>query len=78
MLYNPLLKLELTSHSKAIAFADGLVILTRGESVVEAENCMNLEMRKILEWVQNDKHKINENKSNLCLFLTGEEGKKRR
>jgi hypothetical protein len=35
---------------KMIAFADALIILTRGESVVETENYMNLEMRKEMEW----------------------------
>jgi hypothetical protein len=59
LLYNSLLKLELTSHSVAIAFADDLIILTRGESVVEVENYMNLEMRKILEWAKNNKLKFN-------------------
>jgi hypothetical protein len=43
------LTLELTSHSIAMAFPDDLLILTRGETVVEAENYMNLEMRKIQE-----------------------------
>ena len=33
VLYNSLLNLDLTSHSKAIAFADDLMILTRGETV---------------------------------------------
>ena len=40
-----------------------LIILTRGESVVEAENNMNFEIRKILDWAQNNKLKFNENKS---------------
>jgi hypothetical protein len=48
LLYNSLLKLELRSHSIAIAFADDLILLIRGELVVEAENYMNLEMGKIL------------------------------
>jgi hypothetical protein len=48
-LYDTLLRLELTSNSKMIAFADDLIILTRGESVVEAENYTNLEMRKVME-----------------------------
>jgi len=56
------------THSKIIALADDLVILTRGESVVEAETCMNLEMRKILEWAQNNKLKFNENKSKVMLM----------
>jgi hypothetical protein len=36
LLYNSLLKLEFTSHSEVIAFADDLIILTKGESSVEA------------------------------------------
>ena len=68
MLYNSLLTLELTSRSKAIAFADDLIILTRGETVAEAENYMNLELRKIQEWAQNNKMKFNENKSKVMLM----------
>jgi len=52
VLYNSLLKLELTNHSQAIAFADDLIVLTRGDTVVEAENYMNIEM-KIMEWATN-------------------------
>jgi len=63
ILYNSLLSLELTSHSKAIAFADDLIILTRGETVAEAENYMNIELRKIEEWAQNNKLKFNNTKS---------------
>ena len=55
--------MELTSHSKAIAFADDLIILTRGETVAEAENYMNIELRKIEEWAQNNKLKFNNTKS---------------
>jgi hypothetical protein len=68
VLYNSLLQLELTSHSIALAFADDLIILTRRESVDEAENYMNLEMMKILEWAQNNKLKFNENKSKVMLM----------
>ena len=62
------MKLELTSKSKIIAFAGDLITLTRGESVIEAENYMNLEMRKILEWAQNNKLKFNGNKSKVMLM----------
>ena len=41
LLYNSLLKLGFTSLSKAIAFAADLIILTKGESIVEGENYMN-------------------------------------
>jgi hypothetical protein len=68
LLYNPLLRLELTSNSKMIAFADDLIILTRGESVAEAENFMNLEMGKAMEWAQKNKLKFNENKSKVMLM----------
>jgi hypothetical protein len=68
MCFTTLLKLELTSHSKAIAFADYLIILNRGESVVEAENYMNLEMRKSLEWAQKNKLDFNENKLKVVLM----------
>jgi hypothetical protein len=73
-----LLTLELTSRSKAIAFADDLIILTRGETIAEAENFMNLELRKIQDWVQNNTLKFNENKSKLCLSPAGKEKKKKK
>jgi hypothetical protein len=68
LLYNSLLKLEFTSHSKVIAFANDVIILTKGESTVEAENYMNLELRKISDWAQNNKLKFNEHKSKVMLM----------
>ena len=69
MLYNSLLNLALRSPSKAIAFADDLMILTRGDSVVGAENYTNLERRKIQEWAINNKRIFSENKSKV-MFMT--------
>jgi hypothetical protein len=68
LLYNSLLKLEFTSHSKAIAFVDDLLVLTKGESTVETENYMNLELRKISGWAQNNKLDFNEHKSKVILM----------
>jgi len=62
MCFTTLLNLELTSQSKVIGFADDLMILTKGQSVVD-ENYMNLEVRKLLEWAINNELKFNENKS---------------
>jgi hypothetical protein len=62
------LSLELTSLSKAIAFADDLIILTRGETVAEAENYINIELRKVQDWAQNNKMKFNNNKSKVMLM----------
>ena len=78
LLYNSLLKLELTSHSKAIAFVYDLIILTKGESIVEAENYMNLELRKGSEWAKNNKLKFNEHKSKVMLMSRRKRKEKRR
>ena len=76
--YNPLLTLKLTSRSKAIALADDLIILTTGETVAEAENYMNMELRKIQDWAQNNKLKFNENKSKVMLMSRRKRKEKRR
>jgi len=68
VLYNSLFILELTSRSKAIAFAEDLIIQTIGETVTEAENYTNLDLRKIEEWAQNNKMKFNENKSKIMII----------
>jgi hypothetical protein len=55
LLYNSIFKLEFTNHTNVIAFADDLIILTKGESIIEAENYMNLVLRKISDWARNNK-----------------------
>jgi len=69
--------LELTSISKAIPFADDLIILTRGEIVAEAENYMNLELTKLQEWLK-IKIKFNENESKVMLTSRRKRIEKRR
>jgi ABC-type cobalamin/Fe3+-siderophores transport system ATPase subunit len=69
--------LELTSISKAIHFADDLIILTRGEIVAEAENYMNLELTKLQEWLK-IKIKFNENESKVMLTSRRKRIEKRR
>ena len=68
MLHYSLLNLDLPSHSKAIAFPDDLMVLTRGDSVGEGENYTNLEMRKIQECAINNKLMFSENKSEVMLM----------
>jgi hypothetical protein len=68
LLYNSLLKLEFTSHIKGKTFADNLIILTKEESIVRAENYMNVELRKISDWAQNNKLKFNEHKSKVMFM----------
>jgi hypothetical protein len=47
VIYNDLLKLEFTSHTKVIAFADDLAILTYGETTSVAEAYINSDLAKI-------------------------------
>jgi hypothetical protein len=53
--FDPLLKLHYTNHTKAVAFADDLLIMTRAESVGEAENMVNVELNKITKWARDNK-----------------------
>jgi len=68
LLYNSIFNRQFTSHTKLIAFADDLIILTKGESIVEAENYTNLKLRKISDWAQKNKLTFNENKSKVMIM----------
>jgi hypothetical protein len=46
-LYNTVLNLEFSSHTKVIAFADDLVILTQGKTPGEAEVYANSDLARI-------------------------------
>jgi len=45
--------LKYTNHTKAVAFADDLVIMIKAESTREAENIANVELSKISAWAVN-------------------------
>jgi len=66
--YNSLLKLKFTSSTKIIAFADDLILLTRGETVSEIENIANLELTKISTWARENKVRFNGKKSKAMLM----------
>jgi len=78
LLYNSIFKLEITRHTKVIAFSNDLMILTKGESIVEYEKYMNLESRKISDWSQRNKLKFNENKSIVMLMSRRQRKEKRK
>jgi hypothetical protein len=61
--YNSLLNLNFAKQTKAIAFADDLILVTRGKRVVEAENFTNTELSKITAWTKNYKIEFNDDKS---------------
>jgi len=46
ILYNLLLNLKFNSRTKVIAFADDLIVLTRGACKIEAENYANQDLMK--------------------------------
>ena len=66
--YNSLLNLEYTNHTKVIAFADDLLVMTKGKTLLEAENFANVELQKISNWSKNNKIKYNEQKSKVLLI----------
>ena len=54
-------------QTKATAFADDLILMTRGKTVVEAENSANTELNKTAAWAKNYKIDFNEDKSTAML-----------
>ena len=66
--YNSLLNVNFMQQTKTIAFADDLILATRGKTVSEAENRANIELTKIAEWAGNNKIQVNEHKSKTILI----------
>ena len=72
--YNTLLELNYTNRTKAIAFADDLILMKRGNSD-RSGNIANVEMSKISTWAKANKIQFNERKSKV-LLLTRRKPKK--
>ena len=66
--YNSLLNLNYMHRTKTIAFADDLILATRGRTVIEAENMANIEPTKISAWARDNKIHFNEQKSKTMLM----------
>jgi hypothetical protein len=54
-MYNALLNLDSSSHTKIIAFADDLAIVTKGNTLSEAEVFSNSDLAKIEKWAKDNK-----------------------
>jgi hypothetical protein len=67
ILYNSLLNMEFFHRTRVIAFADDLLVLTRGKSALHTENYANQDLKKIENWARENKMHFNENKSNILL-----------
>ena len=66
--YISLLNLNYTNRTKAIAFANDLINVTRGKTVREAENIANIELSKVSSWAKDNKIRFNEQKSKTMLL----------
>jgi hypothetical protein len=66
--YNSTLNLEYGKRTKAIAFADDLLIVVTAEIVREADNHVNIEIRKISNWAKENKITFNEQKSKVMVI----------
>jgi hypothetical protein len=52
VLYNALLNLDFSSHTKVIAFADDLAIMSQGKTPTEAEAYANSDLARIEKWAK--------------------------
>jgi len=64
---NSLLKIKCMDRTKVVAYADDLIMATRGESIRAVENDTNVELSKIKRWSKNNKIKFNDTKSKVML-----------
>jgi len=53
---------------KAIAFANDFILIARGNTVREAENIVNVELRKVSAWAKQNKIRFNNQKSKVMLM----------
>ena len=68
VMYNSLLNQNFSKQSHIVAFADDLVILTKGATRIEAENYANSDIYKIQNWATQNKAEFNPNKSKVLLI----------
>jgi len=66
--------MDFTHHTRAIAFADDLLVLTRGGSALEAEKNANQDLKKIKNRVRDNKMQFNE-KNQEFYWLQGKQRK---
>jgi len=59
--------LDFTHHTRVIAFADDLMVLTRGKCTLDAKNYANQDLKKIENWARENKMDFNENKCKVLL-----------
>jgi hypothetical protein len=66
---NSLLELKFMARTKVVAYADDLLIATKGASIRGVENYGNVELNKIDEWSRRTKITLNDKKSKVMLVI---------
>jgi hypothetical protein len=69
--------MDFSRRTRVIAFADDLLVLTRGKSALDAENYANQDLKKTENWARENKMHFNGNKSNVLLVRTKTSGDNR-
>jgi len=77
ILYISLLNVDFTHRTRVIAFADDLLVLTRGKCTLDAENYANHDLQKTENWARENKMHFNENKSKVLLVTKKTSGDNR-
>jgi hypothetical protein len=70
ILSNSLLDMDIIRRTRVIAFADDLLVLSRGKCALDSENYANRDLKKIKNWARENKMHFNENKSKVLLVTT--------
>jgi hypothetical protein len=66
--YNSLLNLKYAKWTRAIAYADDLLIAVKAATVAKVENFTKMEMSKITQWFKENKLHFNDQKSKVKLI----------
>ena len=67
-MYNALLNLNFSSHTKVIAFVPDLAVLTKGNNPSEAEPFANSDLAKIEKWAKDKEMQFKETKSKAMMI----------
>jgi len=65
--FNSLSNLKFKGRTKAVAFADDLMLAVRGDSASAVENYSNGELSKITAWAKRNKIRFKDEKSKVML-----------
>ena len=77
ILYISLLNMDFTHRTSVTAFADDLLVLTRGKCALDAEKCANRDLKETEHLARENKVYFNENKSKVLLVTTKTSGDNR-